>query len=266
VIFMNMAASYQTPPSDYNYKFTQMRHVGRLARDCLRMLDRQVEEGMTTVEVEVMVQHFAQRHDLISATKGYHGFPSYCCTSVNEEACHGIPTHRKLKDGDILKVDVTFINDKGWYGDTCRTFAIGKLKKYHQNLLEVAHKAMWKGIEQCKPGNKIRQIGEAIKPYVEKNHMEIARDWCGHGIGQEFHTRPMIPHYPDPWMPDGQMIMHPGMTFTIEPIVCLGKQKTKLLKDGWTVKMVDRKYAAQFEHTIGITEDGCEVFTKWEEE
>ena len=238
-----------------------MRDVGALTKKCLDYLSGYSSIGRTTAEIDYFVENYAREHELKCATKGYKGFPSHCCTSLNEEACHGIPTSRKLKDGDLLKVDVTFVNKAGYHGDSCRTFAIGKIKKFHQNLLDVAHEAMWRGINACQPGNKIIQVGEAIKPFVEKYHMHVAKDWCGHGIGLEFHTRPMVPHYPDPYLPDSKMIMVPGMCITIEPIITLGKSETKLLKDGWTVRMKDRKFTAQFEHTIGITDYANEAFT-----
>ena len=247
---------------DNDYKFKQMRHVGKLTAECFFGLSFFIKSGISTFEINEYVIDFAKDNNLKCATNGYRGFPSDCCISLNEMACHGIPSKDNIiEDGDLVKVDLTFINEAGYYGDSCVTFEIGKVSKEHHKLVHVAQFAMLEGIAVAKPGNKIMDIGRAINDFVKKNNMHVIKDFCGHGIGKQFHTFPLIPHHVDKHLPDSDIVLEPGMCFTIEPIVSLGKDKTKLLKDNWSVVTKDKKWTAQFEHTLGITETGNEVFT-----
>lgn len=250
------------PTLSYEKKFEKMRVVGKLAAQCLDELKPEV--GMSTHDIDAYVRKFAFDHDLYLAQEGYRGFPAACCTSVNHVICHGIPSPKKLLNpGDIVKVDVTFIHE-GYHGDTCRTYPIGnKINPKAARLIGVAVEALTRGINAVKPGNRIGDIGQAIEDYVEKGGtgFSIVRDFLGHGIGTEFHTLPHIPHYVDTTIPGFYQCMTPGMTFTIEPMINAGKRGYKTLADGWTVVTRDREFSAQFEHTLGVTEDGVEVFT-----
>ena len=247
---------------DNEYKFKQMREVGKLTSECLHYIGEEIEAGMSTADIEHLVLKFSKKHNLRCATQGYKGFPGDCCVSLNEMACHGIPSRIKIiEDGDIVSVDVTFINEAGYHGDSCVTFEIGNVSKKHHQLVHVAQYAMLEGIAVAKPGNKIMDIGKVINEFVEKNKMRVIKQYCGHGIGKTFHAFPLIPHAVDKHLPDSNIVLQPGMTFTIEPIISLGKDKTKVLKDNWGVVTKDKKWTAQFEHTIGITNDGNEVFT-----
>jgi methionyl aminopeptidase len=217
----------------------------------------------TTENIDDFVVRFAKTNNLTCATLGYRGFPASCCTSVNHVACHGIPSKNKLlKEGDIVKVDVTFINQHGYYGDTCRTYKLGEVSRKAEIITSIAREALQIGIDQCLPGNRIGQIGFAIEQFVKKNNASIVREFIGHGIGKIFHDGPDIPHFCQEKNIKKTPELKPGMVFTIEPIVNLGKPKLKILKDKWTAVTIDKSLSAQFEHTIGITDKGCEVLTK----
>ena len=251
-------------PENIDFKFKQMRHVGQLTHKCLKRVQEKSHEfiGKTTDHIEEIVHEFAKEHKLKCATQGYKGFPGDCCISLNEMACHGIPSPtKKMEEGDLVSVDVTFINEAGYYGDSCVTFPLGKPSKKHEELLDIAQEAMWRGIHVCKPGIKVKEIGEAIETFVAKHKMTVLKEWCGHGIGKYFHGFPLIPHTVDISIPDSDFILEPGITFTIEPIITLGKNKTKVCKDNWGIVTKDKHWTAQFEHTLGITNDGNEVFT-----
>jgi len=252
----------------YLEHYKKMRDVGKLAAECLNELSTIIKPGIRTIDIDTFVRDFASKHVLICAPYGYGAtdtrmaFPAACCTSVNHVICHGIPSSDKvLNDGDIVTVDVTFIKN-GWYGDSCRTYPVGtKINAKISKLLQVTEQAMWKGIDAARPGNTIGDIGRSIQNYVESCGFSVVRDFVGHGIGREFHTPPAIPHYITKEMPDVHRILQPGLCFTVEPMITAGKKEYKELPDGWTVVTRDRSWSAQFEHTIGITEDGHEVFT-----
>lgn len=246
----------------FTHKYEQMRHVGKLTSDCFDYLFLYIRPGISTQDIDDYVASFAKAKNLTCATLGYRGFPAHCCTSINKVCCHGIPSKTDiLQEGDIVKVDLTFINEGGYHGDACKTFPIGDVSLKARKLIQVAYKAMWAGIKQAKYGNKIIEIGRAIDEYVKSNDMSVAPEWLGHGIGLKFHDKPSIYHIAEETAMDSHIILEPGMTFTIEPIVNFGKPTTRILSDEWTVVTCDRSLSAQFEHTIGITEIGNEVFT-----
>jgi methionyl aminopeptidase len=243
--------------------FVGLREVGALAALCRDSLEIFIQPGMTTFDIDTIVERFAESNNLKCATLGYKGFPAHCCTSVNHVACHGIPSKGKvLKDGDIVSVDITFINDDGYYGDTCTTLFVGQKRvRKAEIVVEAARRALEVGISQVKPGNRIGDIGYAISQYLRETSTSNARDYVGHGIGQRFHEPPNIPHECLKENIPNTRLLQQGMVFTIEPIIILGGPTTKVLPDGWTVVTRDRSLAAQFEHTLGVTEDGVEIFT-----
>lgn len=243
----------------HDIDFEAMRAVGHLTAQCLRAIKPIIQPGTTTADINLFVKDFQKRHGLKNSQYKYFGFPGHCCTSVNEVICHGIPSKSVvLNDGDIVKVDVTFSLD-GWHGDSCCTYPVGVISDELQRLIAVSKIALWAGCLAAKPGNKISDIGRAINKYVKGEGMSVVYDYCGHGIGRKMHMPPLIPHAPQKQFPD--MLLKPGMTFTIEPMINLGKKDYLNEADGWTVKTADGSYSAQFEHTLGITEDGHEVFT-----
>lgn len=247
---------------EYAKKFESMAAIGAKASFCLDLLAPHIKPGVTTGEIDLFVKNYADDNGLICAPLDYKGFPSHCCTSVNHVVCHGIPSATKiLKEGDIIKVDVTFKDKDGWHGDTCRTFPVGKISIKAQRLILISKIAMEAGIAVAKPGNRIGVIGLECQKVIEAAGMSVVRGYCGHGIGQEFHTLPPIFHYYDAENPHVDQIIEPGMIFTVEPMVNVGKPNTKVLSDGWTVVTRDRSLSAQFEHTIGITENGNQIFT-----
>ncbi len=237
--------------------FEGMRRAGRLAAETLDMIAEHVRPGVTTGELDRIIHDFMTAHGAVPATLGYKGYPASSCISINHVVCHGIPGARKLKDGDILNIDVTCILD-GWYGDSSRMYVAGRLSRKAERLIQVTHDALMIGIEQVRPGNTFGDIGAAIQEYVEAQRMSVVRDFCGHGIGRVFHAPPNVLHY-------GRRgtgpVLEEGMFFTIEPMVNLGRPETKILADGWTAVTRDRSLSAQFEHTVGVTADGCEIFT-----
>lgn len=248
-----------------NDKFEKMRIVGGHVANCLRGVGRIIRPGITTKDIENYVRGYVADNDLKNSQHGYRGFPGHCCTSVNEVICHGIPYEKTvLKNGDIIKVDVT-LNKNGWHGDACRTFYVGtpdhsKHSLAIQDLIEVTHAAMILGIDMARPGNRISDISKAIEKYVHANGMSVVEEYTGHGIGRVMHESPQIPHYYDPKFPDVEL--KPGMTFTIEPMVNLGKKEHFIFEDKWAIMTKDGSESAQFEETIGITDDKAEIFTQ----
>jgi methionyl aminopeptidase len=238
--------------------FTGMRAAGRLAAEILDALVPHVVPGVTTGELDDMVREHALREGALPATLGYRGYSKSCCISINHVVCHGIPGDRVLKDGDIANIDVTVIVD-GWHGDTSRMFLIGDVGVKARKLVDVTYDAMMLGIAQARPGNRMGDVAHAIQSHVEKFRYGVVRDFCGHGLGRLFHDAPEVVHAGRPGTgPE----LKPGMFFTIEPMINIGRPDVKLLDDGWTAVTRDRSLSAQFEHSVGITEDGCEIFTK----
>lgn len=237
--------------------FAGMRQAGRMAAQALDMLTPFIKPGVTTERLDDLAFEFAMDHGAIPAPLNYRGFTKSICTSVNHVVCHGIPGPKPLREGDILNVDVTLIVD-GWHGDTSRMYGVGQISRKAERLIEVTYEALMRGVAAVKPGHTTGHIGAAIQAYAEAERCSVVRDFCGHGLGRVFHDRPNILHY-------GQRgegaVLKPGMLFTIEPMINLGKSTVKILPDGWTAVTRDRELSAQFEHSVGVTEDGCEVFT-----
>ncbi|WP_341232263.1 type I methionyl aminopeptidase [uncultured Methylophaga sp.] len=241
----------------------KMRVAGKLAADVLTMIEPHVVAGITTDELNTICHDYiVNEQKAIPAPLNYHGFPKSICTSVNHVICHGIPSDKKLKDGDIINIDITVIKD-GYHGDTSKMFHVGKTSILAQRLSRVSRECMLIGIEMVKPGIKLGDIGHAIQQHAENEHFSVVREYCGHGIGQVFHEEPQVLHY---GMPDTGMILQTGMTFTIEPMINAGKRQVRQLPDGWTVVTKDRSLSAQWEHTILVTDDGHEILTLRDEE
>ena len=235
-----------------------MRVSGKLAAEVLDYITPYVQPGVTTDALNQLCHDMIVSRHAIPAPLGYKGFPKSICTSVNHVVCHGIPDDRKLKNGDIVNIDVTVIVD-GWHGDTSRMYYVGEPSIKARRLCQVTYDAMMLGIEQVRPGNTLGDIGHAIQSYVEKQHYSVVRDYCGHGLGKIFHMGPNVMHY---GTPHTGMVLEEGMFFTIEPMVNVGKYQTQLNhKDGWTVWTKDKSLSAQFEHSMGVTASGVEVFT-----
>ena len=237
--------------------FAGMRAAGRLAAEILDELTKFVVPGVTTTEIDDIVREMTLRGGAVPATLGYRGYTHSCCTSINHVICHGIPSDKKLKDGDIVNIDVTPMLD-GWHGDTSRMFLVGDVPVKARRLVEVTYECLMLGIEAAKPGNMIGDIGHAIQTHAEGHRYGVVREFCGHGLGRLFHDAPEIVHA---GRPGTGPLLKPGMIFTIEPMINIGKPHGKVLEDGWTAVTRDRSLSAQFEHSIGITEDGCEIFT-----
>ena len=237
--------------------FEGMRKAGQLTAEALDLVTPMVRPGVTTAEIDDTIFEFAMDHGAIPATLNYRGYTKSCCTSINHVVCHGIPGPKPLREGEIVNIDVTLIVD-GWHGDTSRMYAVGRIPRRAERLIEVTFEALKRGIEAVQPGHTTGHIGAAIQSYAEGERCSVVRDFCGHGLGQVFHDRPNILHYGEAG--EGA-VLQPGMLFTIEPMINLGKPHVKVLSDGWTAVTRDRELSAQFEHTIGVTEDGCEVFT-----
>lgn len=240
-------------PSD----FAGMHAAGRLAATILDEIGAHVFVGQTTGEIDRIIEEQVNAAGAKSATIGYKGYKHASCISVNHVVCHGIPGDKKLKDGDILNIDVTVIVD-GWFGDTSRMYVAGKLPRKAERLIDVTHDALMRGIEVVKPGNTFGDIGHAIQSHVEAQRMSVVTDFCGHGLGQVFHAPPNVLHY---GRPGTGAVLEPGMFFTIEPMVNLGRAETKTLADDWTAVTRDKSLSAQFEHSVAVTEDGYEIFT-----
>lgn len=237
--------------------FAGMAKAGKLVAEVLDLLVEEVKPGVTTEALDQLVYEFAMAHGAVPAPLNYRGFPKSICTSLNHVVCHGIPGPRALKEGDILNIDVTLIVD-GWHGDSSRMYGVGKIPRAAERLLEVTYNALMRGVAAVRPGATTGDIGAAIQTYAEGERCSVVRDFCGHGLGRVFHDRPNILHYGEP----GEGLpLKPGMLFTIEPMINIGKPHVKILSDGWTAVTRDRSLSAQFEHTVGVTETGCEVFT-----
>ena len=240
-------------PSD----FAGMHAAGAVAARILDEIAPLVFPGQTTEAIDTRITEMVEEAGAKSATIGYKGYQHASCISVNHVVCHGIPGPKTLKDGDILNIDVTVIVD-GWYGDTSRMYVAGKLPRKAERLIQVTHDSLFKGIEMVRPGNTFGDIGHAIQTYVEGNRMSVVRDFCGHGLGRVFHAPPNVLHY---GRPGTGAVLEEGMFFTIEPMVNLGRPETKTLADDWTAVTRDKSLSAQFEHSVGVTADGVEIFT-----
>ncbi|MEL6510230.1 MAG: type I methionyl aminopeptidase [Pseudomonadota bacterium] len=234
-----------------------MHAAGKLAATILDDIAQHVFVGQTTGEIDRIITHMVEDAGARSATIGYKGYQHASCISMNHVVCHGIPGDKKLKDGDILNIDVTVIVD-GWFGDTSRMYVAGKLSRKSERLIQVTHDALFKGIEAVKPGNTFGDIGYAIQTYVEAHRMSVVRDFCGHGLGRVFHAPPNVLHY---GRAGTGPVLEEGMFFTIEPMVNLGRPETKVLADDWTAVTRDKSLSAQFEHSVGVTANGVEIFT-----
>ncbi len=246
--------------------FEGMRKAGQLAAACLDMVAEHVAPGVATEKIDRLVMEFVKDNGAIPATVGYRGYKHASCISLNHVVCHGIPGPKVFKNGDIANIDVTVIVD-GWHGDTSRMYYAGEPKVIAKRLTDVTFESLWKGIEAVKPGASFRDIGRAIQTHAEAAGFSVVRDFCGHGLGRVFHDAPNVVHYAE--YRDSFLQTHrapdipikEGMFFTIEPMINVGKPDVKLLKDGWTAVTRDRSLTAQFEHSIGVTADGFEVFT-----
>jgi len=234
-----------------------MRKAGQLVAECLDMLVDEIQPGVPTQRIDRLVFDFAMDHGARPATLMYRGYTKATCTSINHVVCHGIPNEKPLKEGDIVNVDVTLILD-GWHGDSSRMFPIGQIPRRAERLIEVTYEAMMRGIAAVRPGGTTGDIGAAIQAYVEPQHMSVVRDFCGHGLGRLFHDEPNIVHV---GRAGEGAVLKPGMFFTIEPMINLGRPHVKVLSDGWTAVTRDRSLSAQFEHTVAVTDTGAEIFT-----
>jgi len=237
--------------------FAGMRLAGRLAAETLDMITPHVRPGVTTAELDRICHDFILAHGATPAPLGYRGFPKSICTSINHVVCHGIPGERVLAEGDVLNIDVTVILD-GWHGDSSRMYVAGQASTRARLLLDVTYEAMLRGVEAVKPGATLGDIGHAIQAFVERHRFSVVRDFCGHGIGRRFHEPPNVLHF---GRPGEGPTLRPGMFFTIEPMVNAGRPEVKILDDGWTAVTRDRSLSAQFEHMVGVTEAGVEIFT-----
>jgi methionyl aminopeptidase len=238
--------------------FAGMRAAGKLAAEILDALVPHVVPGVTTAELDDIVRRMTLDGGAVPATLGYRGYTHSCCISINHVVCHGIPSNKTLKDGDIVNIDVTPLLD-GWHGDTSRMYLVGDVPLKAKRLVDVTYECLMIGIEMAKPGNTMGDIGHAIQRHAEKHRYGVVRDFCGHGLGRVFHDAPEVVHVGRPGTgPE----LKPGMFFTIEPMINIGRPDVKLLDDGWTAVTRDRSLSAQFEHSIGITETGCEIFTQ----
>ncbi|ABF65201.1 methionine aminopeptidase, type I [Ruegeria sp. TM1040] len=237
--------------------FAGMHKAGALAAKILDDIAAHVFPSQTTGEIDRIITQMVEDAGATSATIGYKGYQHASCISINHVVCHGIPGDKKLKDGDILNIDVTVIVD-GWFGDTSRMYVAGKLPRKAERLIQITHDALMKGIEVVKPGNTFGDIGHAIQSYAESQRVSVVRDFCGHGLGQVFHAPPNVLHY---GRPGTGPVLEEGMFFTIEPMLNLGRAETKVLADDWTAVTRDKSLSAQFEHSVGVTSDGVDIFT-----
>ena len=244
--------------SDYKEKFEKMKIAGKLAAKTLDMLTDEIKIGISTDKIDKLGYEYIKDNGGYSAPLYYRGFAKSLCTSLNHVICHGIPGSRILDEGDILNVDVTAIVD-GFYGDTSRMYTIGKIPVKAQKLIDATYESLMKSIKILKPGIKLGDIGNEIQTYVEEKGFSVVRDFCGHGIGDKFHEPPNILHY---GKKNSGIELTPGMTFTIEPMINSGKYDVKILDDGWTAVSKDKSLSAQFEHTVGIKDNGYEIFTE----
>jgi methionyl aminopeptidase len=237
--------------------FAPMRKACLLTARCLDELAAMVQPGVTTAAIDRFVFEFGMDHNAMPATLNYRGYPKSSCTSINHVVCHGIPDDKPLREGDIVNIDVTYVLD-GWHGDSSRMYPVGQVKRAAERLLEVTHECLMRGVAAVRPGARTGAIGAAIQSYAEKERCSVVRDFCGHGVGMLFHDAPNILHYGSAH--EG-VEMREGMIFTIEPMINLGRPHVKVLSDGWTAVTRDRSLSAQYEHTIGVTKHGCEIFT-----
>tara|TARA_B100001123_G_scaffold405574_1_gene496063 strand:- start:223 stop:993 length:771 start_codon:yes stop_codon:yes gene_type:complete len=244
--------------NNFSEKFEKMRRAGKLASNTLDMITKFIKPGITTEKIDNLGFEYINDNGGYSAPLFYRGFKKSLCTSLNHVVCHGIPSDRILEEGDILNVDVTAIVDK-YYGDTSRMFIVGEASVKATNLIDTTYESMMKAIQILKPGIKLGDIGYEIQSFVEDKGFSVVRDFCGHGISNIFHEQPNILHY---GKKNTGMEIFPGMTFTIEPMINVGKYDVKILNDGWTAVTKDKSLSAQFEHTVGITENGYEIFTE----
>jgi methionyl aminopeptidase len=241
----------------------KMRVAGRLAAEVLEIIEPHVQPGVTTDELDrICHEHIVKQQQAIPAPLNYRGFPKSICTSVNHQVCHGIPGNKRLKKGDVINIDITVIKD-GFHGDTSKMFFVGEPTILARRLAKTTQEAMMLGIEQVRPGATLGDIGHVIQRFVESNKFSVVREYCGHGIGREFHEEPQILHYGSPGK---GVTLQTGMCFTIEPMVNAGRRYVKLLPDGWTVVTKDRSLSAQWEHTILVTETGYDILTLRQEE
>ena len=246
---------------DFKEAFEKTRIAGSVASGALNEVSRIVKPGITTEQIDKLCYEYMNDNNAYSAPLFYRGFPKSCCTSANHVVCHGIPSNKILKDGDIVNVDVTAYKD-GWHGDTSRMFEIGNISIKSKNLIRATYESMMKAISILKEDIQLGDIGSTIQKYVEAQGFSVVQDFCGHGIGESFHKEPNILHYGKKGT--GEKIKA-GMIFTIEPMINLGNYETKTLNDGWTAVTKDKSLSAQFEHTVGITKDGYEIFTQSKE-
>jgi len=237
--------------------FAGMRRAGRLVAEVLDLLIGEVKPGITTEKLDKRVFEFALDHGALPATLMYRGYGKSICTSINHVVCHGIPNDKSLREGDIVNIDVTLVLD-GWHGDSSRMYLVGEVPRRAERLVEVTYDAMMAGIAAIRPGGMIGDIGAAIQSMVEPNHMSVVRDFCGHGVGRLFHDEPNVVHI---GRKGEGAVLRPGMFFTVEPMINLGRPHVKVLSDGWTAVTRDRSLSAQFEHSVGVTETGVEIFT-----
>jgi len=244
--------------NDFKEAFEKTKIAGSIAARALDEVEKIVKPGVSTEEIDRICYEFINDHDAYSAPLFYRGFPKSCCTSTNHVVCHGIPSAKILKEGDIVNVDVTALKN-GWHGDTSRTFKVGEVSVKAKKLIKATYDSMMKAINIVKDGVYLGDIGSAIQTHVEAEGFSVVQDFCGHGIGESFHKEPNVLHYGEKG--SGEKIKT-GMIFTIEPMINYGNYETKTLIDGWTAVTKDKSLSAQFEHTIGVTKDGCEIFTK----
>ena len=237
--------------------FEGMRKASQVVARCLDEVTPLVKPGTLTEQIDRFVFEFSMDHGALPATLMYRGYEKNTCTSINHVVCHGIPNDKPLKEGDIVNIDVTLILD-GWHGDSSRMYAVGEIPRRAERLIDVTYDAMMRGIGVIRPGATTGDIGAAIQTYVEAQHMSVVRDFCGHGLGQLFHDEPNIVHV---GRPGEGIVLKPGMFFTVEPMINLGRPHVKVLSDGWTAVTRDRSLSAQFEHSVGVTDTGVEVFT-----
>ena len=237
--------------------FEGMRRAGRLAADCLDMLTPHVVPGVTTAHLDDLCRQFILDHGALPACLGYRGYRHTICTSINHVVCHGIPGQRTLREGDIVNIDVTVIVD-GWHGDTSRMYGVGKVAPRAKRLVEITYEGLARGLAAVKPGARFGDIGHAIQSYVEAQRCSVVADFCGHGVGKVFHDAPNVMHFGRPGTGE---ILKPGMFFTVEPMINLGRKDVKVLADGWTAVTRDKSLSAQCEHSVGVTETGVEIFT-----
>lgn len=248
-----MSVSIKTPAD-----IEKMRIAGRLAAEVLEMIEPHVQAGVTTDELNTLCHNYiVDVQKAIPAPLNYNGFPKSICTSINHVVCHGIPNDKPLKNGDIINIDITVIKD-GYYGDTSKMFHVGETPEWAQRLCKITQECLYKGIEIVRPGTRLGDIGAIIQQHAESNGYSVVREFCGHGIGTVFHEEPQVLHY---GKAGTGLELKEGMTFTIEPMINLGRKETRVLGDGWTAITKDRKLSAQWEHTLVVTADGYEIFT-----